>query len=95
MPFVRFDQMTPAQKGETFRILKTRKAWKGAGFDEMRLFEFWVNKDGRVSRRGGHHQPTPEYVAALERKANGEDVRVKGDLRGFKTADFHLNREPV
>jgi len=36
-----------------------------------------------------------DYERRLQAWIDGEDVRTKTDLSGWKTCDFHLNREPV
>lgn len=58
----------------------------------------WITRSGAVSRRKGHWNWTATHAANVQAKmqasARGDDVRSKGDNRQFKTADFHLNREP-
>lgn len=78
MAYARWETLTAQQKRD---VHSTRKKWPPGDF---KLFEYWITKDGRASRRGGHHKPTPEYAAAIDRKISGADVRSKGDMRDWK-----------
>lgn len=59
-------------------------------------YRIWLTRDGCASLRKGHWDWTDEYAGkidgAIDAAMHGTDVRTRGDLSGFKTADFHLDR---
>ena len=84
MPYVPFSQLTAKQKMPARRL---RPKWQDHDFTRM---QFWVKPDGDLSRRTGHHTLTEEAGAEIDSMLVLTDVRSKGDLADYKTADFSM-----
>lgn len=68
-----------------------RSDWK---LEEFPRFEFWVCKDGHISRKPGHHRLTETAFAEIKARFL-DDPRTRGDLRDWKGAPtFHLDKSP-
>lgn len=62
---------------------------------EERVPGAWIDQHGAVYQPDGKEWNHNEgSTANLISEHPYAEVRTKGDLRGFKTADLHLNREP-
>lgn len=89
MAWVDWSKMTDKQRLEAIHM---RPAWH---LSDFRRFEFYVKKDGHVSRRrgGGSHQLSERGSKEILRGIAGEDVRSKGDNREWKPGvTFHFDK---
>ena len=78
MPLIKYIEMPPYQQHCVREIYND---WKP---EEYADFAFWVRRDGQLAkRRAGRHQMTEE-AAKRHLAEYGNDVRTKGDLRGWK-----------
>lgn len=84
--YVPFNELTTIQKEQAIGL---RLKWPKA---EFLRFQFWVKDDGQISRRAGHHTLTVEEGAKIDAMLR-DDVRTRGDLRDFKTADFSITHD--
>lgn len=93
MPWIDYTTATEEQQG-IFRAVNPQLA-----ASDYKIYCIWITRNGRVSRRKGDWQWTKKAGGDANknilRAVRGDDVRSKGDMREFKTADFHLNKEPT
>lgn len=92
MPWIDYAKATPLQQ-EDFRHVNPKLGPQWVNY------QIWITKFQDASGRRGHWQWTKKYGEQvneeMRREMRGENVRTRGDLREFKTADFHLNKEPI
>lgn len=91
MPLIDYDLATPVQQ-EIFRGVNPQLA------SEWSRYRIFVKANGDPYRNKGFWQWTEAFAkrtdAAARAAMRGENVRSKGDMREFKTCDFHLDKSP-
>lgn len=87
--YVDYNKATPEQQ-TSFRRVNSQLA------PHFGNYKLWVTRSGLASLRKGHWDWTDKYAKAIDAQSKavmrGDHVRTRGDLRGFKTATFHLDR---
>jgi hypothetical protein len=88
VPWVDYNKATREQQA-VFRAVNPRL---GPAWSDYRVF---ISQKGEANRRQGVWEWTEAKAKQVEKYPLADNVRIKGDLRGFTTATFSLNKEPL